>query len=201
MSNNAGRSGRLSTRDRREQIVRAAAEHFAREGFDATALEAIAADLGISRALVYHYFPGKTALLAAVVEMEADRVLEATAGPVELSLREQLRAGIEAYLEHVAHASDAMNVFYRPGRGVDPAIEAIVDRNLRMQIDRITSGLGIEDPSPLLMLALQGWCALVIECSSGWASSESIEKQQVRDLLFETCVACIESAGYTVPTD
>ncbi|MDP9851695.1 helix-turn-helix domain-containing protein [Corynebacterium lowii] len=64
MSNNPRRMG---SADRSEQIVRVAAEHFARHGIAGASLSAIARDAGVTRALVYHYFAGKEALLEAVL--------------------------------------------------------------------------------------------------------------------------------------
>jgi AcrR family transcriptional regulator len=45
--------------DAPEQIVEVAASHFAREGFEGLSVPAIAADADVTRALVYHYFPGQ----------------------------------------------------------------------------------------------------------------------------------------------
>lgn len=56
--------------ERRKAILRAARVAFARKGF-ATKMGEIAALAGVSHGLVYHYFPEKDSLLAAVLEEEA----------------------------------------------------------------------------------------------------------------------------------
>jgi AcrR family transcriptional regulator len=63
------------TAARRAEILRVAREHFARNGFHAASLRAIAADVGVSHAAVLHHFPTKEELLAEILAQreEAER--------------------------------------------------------------------------------------------------------------------------------
>lgn len=54
--------------DRREQIIAAARTLFASKGYGATVIDDIAAMAGISKGLIYHYFPGKEELFVALVQ-------------------------------------------------------------------------------------------------------------------------------------
>jgi AcrR family transcriptional regulator len=54
--------------ERREAILRAAREVFARKGLAATKISDIAAASDVSYGLVYHYFPSKEAVFATIVE-------------------------------------------------------------------------------------------------------------------------------------
>lgn len=66
---------RLMGRDeRREQIRRAAARAFAREGFVATSIDDVATEAGITRAIVYRHFESKEALYRAVLEGVSERL-------------------------------------------------------------------------------------------------------------------------------
>ncbi|MEE2041532.1 TetR/AcrR family transcriptional regulator [Nocardiopsis sp. CT-R113] len=58
--------------NRREQILRTAADVFAAQGFNNTSLADIAAMLGITPAGVLHHFGSKTDLLTAVLELRDD---------------------------------------------------------------------------------------------------------------------------------
>jgi AcrR family transcriptional regulator len=58
---------RLSASDREQQILAGAVAFFARRGFDAQTRE-LAAEIGITHALLYHYFPTKQALIDRVYE-------------------------------------------------------------------------------------------------------------------------------------
>ncbi len=71
----------------RTLIVHAAAEEFARAGFDATSMRAVAREAGVDPALVRHYFSGKAELFSEAIAtpMRAERlVLHALQGPREL---------------------------------------------------------------------------------------------------------------------
>ncbi|OKL44974.1 TetR/AcrR family transcriptional regulator [Pseudovibrio exalbescens] len=53
---------------KREMIVKMAASMFAAEGYDRTSMSSLAAACGMSKALVYHYYKNKDALLFDVIE-------------------------------------------------------------------------------------------------------------------------------------
>jgi AcrR family transcriptional regulator len=61
-------TARLPEEQRRPQIVAAARRLFARRGYDATTTREIAAEAGVSDALIYRHFRGKEALLRAIVD-------------------------------------------------------------------------------------------------------------------------------------
>jgi len=52
---------------RREQILKTALKLFAAQGFDATSTRQIAREVGIAEGLIFHYFPTKASLLAAIL--------------------------------------------------------------------------------------------------------------------------------------
>ena len=69
---------RLSPEDRRAELLALGAEVFGKRPYDEVRIDEIAERAGVSRALMYHYFPDKRAFFAAVVKDEADRLYAAT---------------------------------------------------------------------------------------------------------------------------
>lgn len=67
-------------RNRRAQLLEAAAEHFVRHGYAAASMRDIAADAGMQPASIYYHFPSKVDLLVAVHEEGMRRITQATAG-------------------------------------------------------------------------------------------------------------------------
>ena len=61
---------RLSPQARADQILEQAADLIQREGLAAVNMERLAKDAGISKGLVYNYFPSRDALLAALLLRE-----------------------------------------------------------------------------------------------------------------------------------
>jgi AcrR family transcriptional regulator len=70
---------RLGRAERREQILAAATQAFARSGFAGTSLDDIAAEAGISRVILYRHFDSKTELYRAVLDRVCARLV-ATVG-------------------------------------------------------------------------------------------------------------------------
>lgn len=68
---------RLGRAERREQILAAATTAFARQGFAATSLDDVAAEAGISRAILYRHFDTKTDLYRAVLDRVCARLGDA----------------------------------------------------------------------------------------------------------------------------
>ncbi len=89
--------------ERRQRILEAAMDLFARQGFHRTSTRQIAQAVGVAEGTLFNYFPTKTALLVAVmryiVEGYFSRELEPppTDDPVEL-LRETFRPRLELAL-------------------------------------------------------------------------------------------------------
>jgi AcrR family transcriptional regulator len=69
---------RLTRAERREQILKAAAETFVdRGGFAATSMEDVALAAGITRAILYRHFETKTALYQAAIDRAAAKLYDA----------------------------------------------------------------------------------------------------------------------------
>jgi AcrR family transcriptional regulator len=60
----------------RHRIVAAAAELMLADGVAGTTLEDVRAAAGVSSSQIYHYFAGKQALVRAVIEFQADRIID-----------------------------------------------------------------------------------------------------------------------------
>jgi AcrR family transcriptional regulator len=72
---------RLPRRVRREQILVAATEAFARTGFAATSLDDIASEARVSRVILYRHFESKADLYRAVLDRARARLAAAAQGP------------------------------------------------------------------------------------------------------------------------
>lgn len=79
--------------DKRGSILSEAAKLFAASGYDRTSMSEIAQALGVSKALFYHYYPSKDALLFAIIRdhlvhlVETVEVVDDAAAPPETRLR------------------------------------------------------------------------------------------------------------------
>src|SRR6266508_1159042 len=94
--------------ERRQQVIEAAVEEFAANGFHATSTTAIAKRAGISQPYIYALFPNKRELFLAVDRHVVDRIrrafLEAARG--KDTPDERLEAMGHAYLELLANRDE-----------------------------------------------------------------------------------------------
>jgi len=87
---------RLPRAQRREQILTAATEAFARSGFAATSLEDIAAQAGVTRVILYRHFDSKTELYQAVLNRMCARLDAHVGGFTDASIDGLLEAAAES---------------------------------------------------------------------------------------------------------
>ena len=181
---------RLSPEDRRNELLDLGAEVFGQRPYDEVRIDEIAERAGVSRALMYHYFPDKRAFFAAVVRNEGERLFEATNTPPQpgLGLVEQLRAGVLAYLEYdEAHPHGAWAAYMGMGRS-DPVLRGIDDvdndRQANRIIDRITDAVGDPLDSKVerdLRVLVYGWLAFTFEMCRQRIIDPSIDAGYVAD--------------------
>ena len=91
---------RLPPEARTSSILSAALEEFAERGYAGARMAAVATRAGITKGLIYHYYPSKIALFRAAVRaftegtfVEAEARLGAPAGPARDLLRDILAVG------------------------------------------------------------------------------------------------------------
>lgn len=87
--------------EKRRGILDCAAQVFAEQGMDKASMSQIAAQAQVSKALLYHYYPGKDALIFAIIVThltELDSIV-AEADDPELSPDQRLRQLVGAVLE------------------------------------------------------------------------------------------------------
>jgi TetR/AcrR family transcriptional regulator len=86
--------------EKRRQLLHACADLFARQGYDRTSINDIAAACGVSKALVYHYYPNKEQLLVDIIRRHLADLVETVEAAVRHSSEAgRLRAIIHALLE------------------------------------------------------------------------------------------------------
>ena len=181
---------RLSPADRRNELLALGAEVFGQRPYDEVRIDEIAERAGVSRALMYHYFPDKRAFFAAVVRAEGERLFEATstAGEPGQSLFGQLRAGVLAYLRYdEEHPHGAWAAYMGLGR-TDPVLRGEDDVDNDRQAERIMGRISDAVSESLdakverdLRATVYGWLALTFEMCRQRLKDPSIDAGFVAD--------------------
>jgi AcrR family transcriptional regulator len=88
--------------EKREAVLRAAAQAFSGNGYYKTSLDDIAAALGITKPTLYYYAKNKEDLIAAVGARALDRMLAELPGDPRASGYDQLRTFLRNYAQAIA---------------------------------------------------------------------------------------------------
>ena len=148
----AARRTQAERRDEtRNAILRAAAARFLERGVAATSLDDVAAQAGVTKGALYHYFASKDDLVAAVVGALA--TFDPVAGTAEPSGSEVARAAIdrlpplqERALNYELYALAARNTRIRDAFGarVRRALDELADAHRAPLRDVVIAGALIE---------------------------------------------------------
>src|SRR3954452_4983918 len=65
----------MAATETRRRVLDAALASFGTRGFEATSLDAVAAELGLTKQTILYYFPTKDALLEGVIDASADELI------------------------------------------------------------------------------------------------------------------------------
>lgn len=193
---------RLDNDARRAQLVTLATLSFAERTYDEVSIDDLARSAGISKGLLYHYFPTKRDLYLAGLRATADELVvrSTAAASSDLPPLERMRAGLDAYLEHVARHARAFVALMRGGIGSDPEVAGVIENVRKTYVEMLLTkaggtplaGMSLEQPR--IRLAVRGWIGLVEASSIDWLASPGVARETVRDFLMEALVAIIQIA-------
>jgi AcrR family transcriptional regulator len=180
---------RLSTEERRGQLLSVGARLFSESPYDEVRIERVAEIAGVSRGLLYHYFPTKRDFFAAVVDRESARMLRMTKAVPGVPVREQLTAGLDTYLEYVRAHAHGYRAFHRADAAGDRTVRRVYRRALAAQERQILAALAadpefgpLSEARPDLALAVRGWLAFTTAVCLEWLRGSKLSHAQVRDL-------------------
>lgn len=142
---------------RRIQLLEAALALFAADGFQATTMDAVAAEAGVTKPVLYQHFPSKRELFLELLRDVGGRLSESVghATAEAHAPREMVDRGFAAYFEFVARQPAEFRLLFGEGVRIDAEFArevAAVERNLAEFIAGLITIEGL-DPSERLVLA------------------------------------------------
>jgi len=172
---------RLTNDDRRRQLLDRAVELFAAHGYDELSMAAIAREAGISKPLLYHYFPSKRRLFEAALGQAAEE---------HLARVEPDEAGLDAFLAWIEANPQAYAKLMRSA-GI-PEVRELIDRVRDETAARILERLGRDDPSA--RAAVRGWLWSMDGVCLDWVEHGDLDRDAVRELLLGMLEGALSAA-------
>ena len=183
---------RLTTEQRRAQLLEIGAEVFARQPYEKVSIEDVAERARVSHGLLYRYFPSKRAFFAAIVEAQGVNLLRASSPDPDLAPLEQIRAGLDAYIDQAVRSPAAYRMAHQASATEDNVGSMRLAR-ITIQRDRILSSLGALIPvDGEIQLAVNGWLGFVQTAIIDWIDNPVISRQQLHELCIRALSAAVK---------
>jgi AcrR family transcriptional regulator len=185
---------RLHVDERRRQLLEEGARLFATHSYADLSMARIAREAGISKALLYHYFPSKQNFFVATLQQGAEEIARRTEPDPGLPPFDALAGSLEGYLGWV----DDNEAAYRrlmEGAGSVPEVKVLVDGIRDATSDRILAGIGAGDPPPpRLRAATRAWLWFMDGAILDWLEHRDMTRAELRDLLLGSLQGSLSAA-------
>ncbi len=185
---------RLDVDERRRQLLERGAELFTSHRYDELSMSRIAAEVGISKSLLYHYFPSKQAFFEATLGAWAEQLRERTEPDPDLPPVEQLTASLDAFLSLVEENAAAYRNLMGSATGV-PELRDLIDQVRRATAQRILDGIYPDGAPPKARTAVSGWLWFMDGACLNWIEHRDIEREELRNLLLGVLMGALVAAG------
>ncbi|MFF7755527.1 TetR/AcrR family transcriptional regulator [Streptomyces sp. NPDC007971] len=189
---------RMGVEERRQQLIGVALDLFSRHSPDEVSIDEIASAAGISRPLVYHYFPGKMSLYEAALKRAAEDLAGRFGEPQEGALGARLLRVMRRYFDFVDEHGPGFSALMRGGPAVgSSATNALIDSVRQAAYEQMLSHLGVVDAPPRLELVVRSWISLAESTALIWLDGRSIPRAELElQLVHDFAALAAVSAAY-----
>jgi AcrR family transcriptional regulator len=188
---------------RRDQLLSAALAAIRRLGPDAS-MDAMAADAGITKPILYRYFGDREGVITAV----ADRFGDALVSRLEIDLAadvsnsERTRRAIEAYVAFIEEDPSLYGFFAHHATVGGPALRSVIDRVAALVARTLGEGMRVTgvDSAPAETWAY-GIVGMVHLAGARWAANPTIPRHRLIEYLTALTRFGVEGAEPVRPRD
>jgi AcrR family transcriptional regulator len=186
---------RLDVDERRRRLLELGAELFTRYTYAELSMAAIAREAGISKALLYHYFPSKQAYFVATLEQQAEELARLIAVDPALPPTTQLARALDAFLGWVEANAEGYGKLLE-GATTHAEVRELVDQVRAGTADRILAGLSPDaPPPPALRAAVHAWLWFMDGAITDWLRHRDILRDDLLGLLLGTLYGAVTASG------
>ena len=187
---------RLGVDERRRQLLELGTELFTRHSYGELSMAQMAREAGISKALLYHYFPSKRDFFVATLARAAEELRTRTEPDPDKPPLEQLTGSLDGYLELIEENSASYEKLLESATTV-AEVRELIDNVRELTAQRIIAGItpeGVTAP-PAVRAAVRGWLWFMDGACLDWVRKRDFERTELRDMLLGTLFGSLAAAG------
>ena len=186
---------RLDVDERRRRLLELGRELFAQHSYEELSMADIARAAGISKALLYHYFPSKQEYFQTTLATAAEQLRELTEPDPDLPPIDALRGSLDAYLGWI-EANERAYTKLIQGATSHAEVRALVDEIRDRTSKRIVEGISRGRQTPgQVRAAARAWLWYMDGACTDWVEHHDYSREQLCDLLLGTLFGALAAAG------
>jgi AcrR family transcriptional regulator len=194
-----GERRRLQVDERRRQLIEAGSALFAEHAYEEISMREVAQAAGVSKPLLYHYFPSKIELFKAAVAEKAAELARLIEPSGEGTPLEELTLGLDAYLAWIEDNARRWSKLMQSATTL-PEARQIVEGVRQRTMELVLSALaGRSKPRPALHIAIKGWLGYMDAAILDWTEARDLPREKLRELLVAAFAAALAAAQQTDP--
>ena len=188
---------RLTADDRKKQLVKVGLMMLRTKPIHELSIDDIAAQAGISRGLLFHYFPSKRDYYVAVISAAGRRLLRVTKPDDSFPPEEQLREMLTQFIAFIARRRTAYISFVRGAAGGDDIAVEVYDETRAALTKRILTYIGAEEvadePSSREYILVHAWLAYTEDLAIEWSGLPEEDRPYTADWLITHATEALQT--------
>lgn len=172
----------MSADDRRHQLVEIGWQLLQTRPIHEMALDEVAVEAGISRSLVFHYFPTKGDFYAAVVQSAGERMLRPVRLPDGAGPQQRVRTLVDGFVRLVERNRPSYSALVRGAGGGDHRVVGLMGEIRDSLVPRWLDAAGWTHDDALSRLVVRGWLVGMEETVLAW-DPLTVDRQALVDHL------------------
>ncbi|MGW4356361.1 TetR/AcrR family transcriptional regulator [Nocardia sp. NPDC004582] len=142
---------RMAPRQRQQQILDSTLRLVLRDGYGAATMQAIAREAGVTRPVVYEFYPDRDELLSDLITREAEKALSVSAGltPAVLSgenLEPLMEQALSTFLRVVSESPDTWRLIFMPPAGAPETLRSFLGTVRTAIVEQIRTNFELLPP-------------------------------------------------------
>jgi AcrR family transcriptional regulator len=188
---------RLSAEDRKKQLVRIGLMMLRTQPIHELSIDAIAGEAGISRGLLFHYFPSKRDYYVAVISAAGRRLLRVTKPDESLPPEDKLREMLTQFVAFIARRRPAYISFVRGAAGGDDFAVEVYDETRAGLTKRILTYIGTpevaDEPASREYMLIHAWLAYAEDLAIEWSGLAEEERSYSAEHLVDHSIEALHT--------